>query len=272
MTERYVAGAVFQATAFDDKGTNFNVCLDSSRAFEHGSTAQIFLGRTDGAPPGTPPLVALKVFSQNVEEQELHKLQAQNRELKHAKEFRHANILPYCGTAVFDMHTILISPYVENGNLLKYLQANPTMDCRPLLLQVAQAVAFLHENKRIHGDIKCENVLISDEGKAMLADFGLSTFDSSTAHSRTFAQLRQRMTLQFAAPELVFVTRIQMPDGRETLETKGKSAETDVYAFAMTVIQVRVDASLCSVGVSEYRPSNGVLSGLATLPYRSRPS
>lgn len=86
MTEKYVAGAVFQAMAWNDQGAIFNVCIESPQAFAKGSTAKLFLGRT--ATPGIPTLLALKVFLHTVGDQELHKIQALHRELAHAKAQR----------------------------------------------------------------------------------------------------------------------------------------------------------------------------------------
>ncbi|EJD39446.1 kinase-like protein, partial [Auricularia subglabra TFB-10046 SS5] len=131
----------------------------------------------------------------------------------------------------------LISPFMRNGNLIQYLRLFPDMDRRPLLQQVATAVEFLHSScSMIHGDIKCENILISDNGTAMLADFGLSTFIDVDTTSRTLTGSRRMMSIRFAAPELV----IPGETGNGTEETDRpprKTPATDVYAFGMTIIQ-----------------------------------
>ena len=36
---------------------------------------------------------------------------------------------------------------------------------------------YLHSAKIVHGDLKARNVLISDEGRALVADFGLAEFE-----------------------------------------------------------------------------------------------
>lgn len=233
---KFRQGATFTATSFEND-TSFSVYIDSSEPIGNGSTAQIFPGHTDlgRAPPSVPHSVALKVFTNNMSASHQQML---NRELKAARQVRHAKILPFCGAAEFDMHTILISPYMHNGNLLKYLSDRPDMDCRLLLLEVATAVAFLHANNRVHGDIKSENVLVSNDGHAMLADFGLSTFIEKTASDmRTLTGLRMQMTLRFAAPELVFAPEVETLEDGSRAAPHGKTTATDVYAFAMTIIQ-----------------------------------
>ena len=36
---------------------------------------------------------------------------------------------------------------------------------------------YLHSAKIVHGDLKARNVLISDEGRALVADFGLAEYE-----------------------------------------------------------------------------------------------
>lgn len=142
---------------------------------------------------------------------------------------------------------------MRNSNLLRYLNLYRDIDRRPLLLQVATAVAYLHEEcKLIHGDIKCEHVLVTDDGKVALGDFGLSTFMEETG-SRTITGVRQTMTLHFAARELILV-----PDD-EMERPARKSTQTDVYAFAMTLIQAFTLRPPCFLT----RPARSFLNCLA---------
>ncbi|EJD39454.1 kinase-like protein [Auricularia subglabra TFB-10046 SS5] len=161
-----------------------------------------------------------------------------NRELRAVRQVRHPYILPYTGTAVFEFNKILIAPYMMNGNLLQYLERKTSLDRRPLLLQVATAVDFLHtEHRMIHGDLKCENVLVADDGRAQLADFGLSMIiDKTDASTRTATALRQQITIQFAAPEL-FLGETESQATEESGRPVRKTPQTDVYAFGMLVIQ-----------------------------------
>ncbi|EJD39453.1 kinase-like protein [Auricularia subglabra TFB-10046 SS5] len=210
-----------EVTAFKDEST-FLVELISAQPVDGGGSAKIFHGRIKRK--GRAESVALKLFVNNVAEAHLQMLQ---RELRAVRQVRHEYILRYIGTTEFDFHTILVAPYMKNGNLLRYLSKNPNLDRRR---SVADALVFLHgKHNLVHGDVKCENVLVSDKGRALLADFGLCTFMETTETStRTMTGLRQQNSAQFAAPELIL-----------SEVAPRKTASTDVYAFGMMIIQVR---------------------------------
>ena len=86
--------------------------------------------------------------------------------------------------------------------------------------ETAQAVEYLHGLQLIHGDIKAANVLISDDGHALLTDFGLSKLSSCATSSAA----RGFGTTRYQSPEL--------------WEGGPKTMESDVYAFSMLIVEV----------------------------------
>ncbi|EJD45940.1 kinase-like protein, partial [Auricularia subglabra TFB-10046 SS5] len=143
-------------------------------------------------------------------------------------------ILPYLGTSVLGYQPVIVSLYMRNGNLLDYF-LNNEVDRQALLLQVAEALTFLHTKAgMVHGDLKCENVLVSNDGVPLLADFGLSTLvDKAAETGTTDATVRVWNTVRFAAPELLTDTA-QSISGR----IRSKTTQSDVWAFGMLVVQV----------------------------------
>lgn len=240
----------------------FVVVVDSSTPFSEGGSAKLFMGTTkppdsDAHNGAVAETVALKFFVANLAS---YQEQMIRRELRAAQKVAHRYILPYIGTTTFNLTMILISPYMRNGNLLQYLAGDPMRDWRPLVFQVATAVEFLHSKcNMVHGDLKCENVLVSNDGQALLADFGLCTcIDRTEKHTATAIELRGQNTFRYAAPELLLGTGDCSEPATKTAETAvdcsepatktaktavdcsepaRKTAETDVYAFGMTIIQ-----------------------------------
>ncbi|KAJ7325850.1 kinase-like protein [Mycena albidolilacea] len=112
----------------------------------------------------------------------------------------------------------LVSPWMENGHIAKYLD-NESLDtnrCLLLVLDVALGVEFLHESGLVHGDLKPHNILITPAGRACIADFRRSSIASPGFLS--FSSNHGAGTLRYAAPEFL----------RD--RTQG-SFGTDVYAF-----------------------------------------
>ena len=103
-----------------------------------GGSAVVFKAQTsDGS------CVALKVITQvySASDQEVTALryfsrdltvltfdQLLRRELQLARQVRHPRILPYLGTSKHGFHTILVSPFMSNGNLTRFLAVNPNAD------------------------------------------------------------------------------------------------------------------------------------------------
>jgi len=85
------------------------------------------------------------------------------------------------------------------GNLQQNIQAGPLdLDAlRGVLICGLNALAFLHANGIIHGDVKPSNMLIDAQGRVKLGDFGLARRASNEQGSLL------KGTTKYMAPELV---------------------------------------------------------------------
>lgn len=117
----------------------------------------------------------------------------------------HPHLLTALHFDVYNGSPYLILPYCEGGNLYSRLQAQGPFEEKELAeiaVQVADALAYLHDNQIIHQDIKPDNILIKSLGKYVLSDFGISfqlkrTLNqtiSGSAHSKYY-------TPYYAPPE-----------------------------------------------------------------------
>ncbi|KXN81450.1 Serine/threonine-protein kinase HT1 [Leucoagaricus sp. SymC.cos] len=137
----------------------------------------------------------------------------------------HENILPFYGVYSFgaSMQRIcLVSPMMKNGDLQVFLQKNPTTPRLSLIQDVIQGLVYLHHSEIVHGDLKAvplkTNVLVSDDGRALIADFGLSYIPLTTLVGST--EVNPVHTMNWSAPELVL-------DDAPTKPTK----ESDIWSF-----------------------------------------
>ena len=67
-------------------------------------------------------------------------------------------------------------PYIEGGALPQWLTSAPrSWPARLRLFRgLVQGLAYLHSKKIVHRDVKPGNVLVSADGTAKIADFGIS--------------------------------------------------------------------------------------------------
>ncbi|KZS87114.1 kinase-like protein, partial [Sistotremastrum niveocremeum HHB9708] len=119
----------------------------------------------------------------------------------------------------------IVSPWMKNGRVTEYIQENPHVEVIQLLAGVANGLLFLHSLQIVHRDLKPDNILISDEGSALLADFGLARLSEadpwlSSLHSNGGDA---GGTTRWMAPELC-------PDDDMEPATKS-TTETDIWAL-----------------------------------------
>ncbi|KAG6827435.1 hypothetical protein H0H92_011814 [Tricholoma furcatifolium] len=126
----------------------------------------------------------------------------------------HPNIVPLFGVYIEGITLSLVYPWMENGDLVMYLQQHPLSSRVQLLSDVALGLGYLHERSIVHGDLKGVNILVNDSGRALIADFGLASILPSSGG-----------TLMYKAPEILDPV---------AYNTK----ETDIYALGCVAYEV----------------------------------
>ncbi|KAG3213431.1 hypothetical protein PC129_g15630 [Phytophthora cactorum] len=92
------------------------------------------------------------------------------------------------------------------------------------LRQSALGLQYLHQHSIVHGDLKCDNILVAADGTAKLTDFGLSSI-------RRYVDSDQE---QSSNVSVVGAQRWKAP---ECLAGAPPSFESDVYSFGMCILQ-----------------------------------
>jgi hypothetical protein len=145
----------------------------------HGGFADVWKGVWDRQPDRW---VAIKVLRSRLDDPQMERKMNKRlaRELSVWKRLDHKHVLKLLGTVSdFGPYDSMVCPWLEQGSVSKYMERRGDIlsmtDRLQLLCEVADGLSYLHENLIVHGDLTGSNILIDDEGKAKLCDFGLST-------------------------------------------------------------------------------------------------
>lgn len=99
---------------------------------------------------------------------------------------RHPNIVQVNGVDRVDGRLVIDMEYVKGTNLHEYMRRCgklPVREALSIAVQVCDALDFAHRNRTIHRDIKPANILISQEGRAKIGDFGLAEILGSGSYA-----------------------------------------------------------------------------------------
>ena len=82
------------------------------------------------------------------------------------------------GNIIINNRLYLISNYLSNGNLLRYVEKTGEgfneKYTKIIFYKILEGVQFIHNSDICHLDIKLENILLDDHYNPIITDFGLS--------------------------------------------------------------------------------------------------
>jgi hypothetical protein len=172
------------------------------------------------------------------------------RELKYAALLQHSGIVPIYGAGRHaDGRRFYAMRYIKGENLRDAIERlhqihNPTEWLGQLRLLVVrfvamcQAIAFAHERGVLHRDIKPENVMLSDDGEAIVVDWGLAKPMESPS-----PRVGSEQTLMHSGPHAPALTRMHEVVGTPAYmspEQAGGELDrlgppTDIYGLGATL-------------------------------------
>ncbi|XP_067317086.1 mitogen-activated protein kinase kinase kinase kinase 1 [Anolis sagrei] len=128
------------------------------------------------------------------------------QEILMVKTCKHHNIVAYYGSYIRSNKLWICMEFCGGGSLQDVYQATGPLTelqiayvCRETL----QGLSYLHNQGKIHRDIKGANILLNDHGEVKLADFGISAQLSATfARRMSFIGTPYWMAPEVAAVEL----------------------------------------------------------------------
>ncbi|KIO21537.1 hypothetical protein M407DRAFT_80306 [Tulasnella calospora MUT 4182] len=122
----------------------------------------------------------------------------------------------------------ILSPWESNGNVSEFIRqhALEVPEKLSLIYDTIDALAFLHQHNPpvCHGDVKSANVLINNNFRAVLCDFGLARLHEDSGFGRLETSTGFKGSIRWCSPEL--------------LNGQPRTPSSDVYAWAWLVWEV----------------------------------
>uniref|UniRef100_A0A0W0FCY8 Uncharacterized protein n=1 Tax=Moniliophthora roreri TaxID=221103 RepID=A0A0W0FCY8_MONRR len=191
-----------------------------------GGFGEIWMGEVEGS----EQVVCLKVVKLYLKSDIEKVLKNFLQEAIVWRQLDHPNLLPFLGLYYLTssrQRLCLISPWMENGNLVQFLEQTPQSDVnhRQLVWDVANGLQYLHQMKIIHSDLKGVNILMTKSCRATIGDFGLSYVAEGEVLKLTSTSTFSGGTTRWLAPELL------------SSESR-PSYKSDMYAFGCVCYEI----------------------------------
>jgi tetratricopeptide (TPR) repeat protein len=167
-------------------------------------------------------MVAYKVLPDSLQENP-QALQNFLREAKAAAKLNHPNIVTVYDQGAQDGRYYIAMEYVDGTTLKEILRRRGAIapaGILHVLVQMCEAMAYAHDKKVVHRDIKTANVMWTRDKKAKLMDFGLA---------KVIEEVRNHTTVVSGTPYYM------SPE-----QTLGKNVDhrTDIYSLGVTLFEL----------------------------------
>ncbi|KZV81327.1 kinase-like protein [Exidia glandulosa HHB12029] len=138
-------------------------------------------------------------------------------------QLRHRNILPFLGTVIYEHTPCFVVPWMEGGTCIDYFRAKPEADRLHILVQVADALHYLHSREPpiVHRCVRASSVFVSATDVAFLGNFDFQPLQDP---ERNFDDSRLDDAGRWTPPEMIIAYH--------------HSTKTDVFAFAMLAYEL----------------------------------
>ncbi|NWI54910.1 M3K19 kinase, partial [Calyptomena viridis] len=170
-----------------------------------GAYGTVYCGLTSQGQLIAVKQIVLDTSDQLTTEKEYQKF---HEEVDLLKTLKHVNIVTYLGTCLEDNILSIFMEFVPGGSISSIISRFgplPEVVLSKYTRQILQGVAYLHDNRVVHRDIKGNNIMLVPDGTVKLIDFGCARRVAwiSLGGTRSETLRSVRGTPYWMAPEVI---------------------------------------------------------------------
>ncbi|KAJ3416677.1 Serine/threonine-protein kinase 25 [Chytridiales sp. JEL 0842] len=190
--------------------------FEKTERIGRGSFGEVY----KGIKKSTKEVVAIKVLDLDTDDDDILDVQKEITVLSHCES---EHITRYHGSYLVGTKLWVVMDFAAGGSLRSILKSGPIEERHIAIIirEVLSALVYLHKSvKIIHRDIKAANILLTDEGKVKLCDFGVAgqiTMNCARRHSFVG-------TPYWMAPEIIMRSQYDF--------------KADIWSLGITVIEL----------------------------------
>ncbi|KAI1429408.1 kinase-like domain-containing protein [Xylaria sp. FL1777] len=190
----------------------------------HGSFGMVFLAKD----LQTNDLVAIKCMTKraaaNEAGLEFAMDERSEEQLCHLRLGAHPNIVNLIHSFETEAHFYLVLEYCSRGDLYEAIRTGygplETEHVRQFMLQLVDAVSYMHSKGIYHRDIKPENIFLTESGAMKLGDFGLA------------------ITSKWSYEMTVGSDRYMSPEQYDSAGNGYSPAQADIWAIGICLLNI----------------------------------
>ncbi|KAF3860119.1 hypothetical protein F7725_000374 [Dissostichus mawsoni] len=142
-------------------------------------------------------------------------------------QFSHQNIIRLEGVVTKFKHAMIVTEYMENGALDRYLKDHdgefPSFQLVGMLRGIAAGMKYLSDMSYVHRDLAARNILVNNELECKVSDFGLSRVLEDDPEG-TYTTSGGKIPIRWTAPEAIAYRKF--------------TSASDVWSFGIVMWEV----------------------------------